>query len=172
MGKKYVQWAGSVTNRAVWLHFLMLLLVCFFIQSSGCQRDGVTLNDFPYRNFIGYRKGDTTYARIRMTKTDFYGTMEVWYERGLKDSGTVKGKIIADTLFIGDYHYMHDGQQQWARAPLRFLFKNGRLIRGEGVVSYFMNLPFFIPDVPVSFDPGKQFVLLEKSGCPRGDISN
>ena len=130
----------------------MLLLV-------SCKKKKPDLNTVSPQKFIGIRKLDTTILSLKVAGTDFYGTMEVLYNVGMKDSGNVKGKLYGDTLFMGDYYHMHDGQDEWKRVPLRLLKRKDKLVRGEGIIATFANIPFFLNHPPVQFSEQEQFVL-------------
>ncbi|WP_316833045.1 hypothetical protein [Pedobacter aquatilis] len=141
--------------------YFSLRCLLFFISFSltACSEKAKDLNHAEVHKYIGLRKADTTKLSIRIAGDDFYGTMEVIYAVGMKDSGDVKGKLYGDTIFMGDYYHMHDGQEKWRRDPLRLVKRKGKLIRGEGLVGYFANIPFFVSYPPVEYDEKKQFVL-------------
>ncbi|RZL37866.1 MAG: hypothetical protein EOO96_04140 [Pedobacter sp.] len=143
--------------KCVFHNSIIVLTMLFFAAS--CTSNAPNLNNVRKQKFIGYRNKDTTIAIISVAGKDFYGSMEVLYNVGMKDSGIVKGKLYGDTLFIGDYYHLHDGQDDWKRVPLRLLRRQNKLILGEGIIAYFANMPFFVSYPPVQYDEQTQFVL-------------
>ena len=137
----------------------LIVFLYILLPAPGCTGNTPNLNNVKQEEFIGYRNKDTTIAILRVAGTDFYGSMEVLYDVGMKDSGIVKGKVYGDTLFAGDYYHLHDGQDDWKRVPLRLLKRRNKLILGEGIIAYFANMPFFVSYPPVQYDEQKQFVL-------------
>ncbi|WP_157274800.1 hypothetical protein [Pedobacter sp. Leaf194] len=151
----------TLSYQSVTLNIFVLLFLTTLVM--GCKDGKPDLNTVKHQRFVGIRKQDTTIAVIKVAGTDFYGSMEVLYHVGMKDSGIVKGKLYGDTLFAGDYYHLHDGQDHWMRVPLRLLKRQNKLILGEGVIAYFANMPFFVHYPPVLYDEQKQFVLYPKN---------
>ncbi|MGO4773056.1 hypothetical protein ACEN2I_15445 [Flavobacterium sp. W22_SRS_FK3] len=96
---------------------------------------------------------DTAILAINKNDKRFYGRYEISYYGIGKDSGDVRGDIKGDTL-RGDFHYISNGGS-WKRIPIALLKKENKLFLGSGVVSTYMNLPCFMPGIPIEYNNSK-----------------
>lgn len=94
-------------------------------------------------------KNDTATLSLTINKNRFYGQYEIKYGKSTKDSGSVKGNIVGDTL-RGDFNYITYGGVGKI-IPIALLKKDNKLFLGNGVTSTFLGIPCFIPDVPIDF---------------------
>ncbi|WP_166923114.1 hypothetical protein [Flavobacterium poyangense] len=101
---------------------------------------------------------DTALLHLNINNKRFYGRYEILHYNIGKDSGDVRGDIKGETL-RGDYHYITFGGS-WKRVPLALLKKDGKLFLGSGVVGTYLNLPCFVPDVPIDYS-NSEFVFEE-----------
>jgi hypothetical protein len=96
---------------------------------------------------------DTAVLSIQINDKRFYGQYEISYYKTGKDSGEVRGDIKGDTL-RGDFHYISNGGG-WKRIPIALLKKENRLILGSGVIGTYLNLPCFMPEIPIDYSNSK-----------------
>lgn len=94
-------------------------------------------------------KNDTAILSLTINKNRFYGQYEIKYGKSTKDSGSVKGNIIGDTL-RGDFNYISYGGGVKI-TPIALLKKDDRLFLGNGVISTFLGIPCFVPEVPINY---------------------
>jgi hypothetical protein len=107
-------------------------------------------------NHVVYRavnNKDTAILAINKSNKRFYGRYEISYYQVGKDSGDVRGDIKGDTL-RGDFHYISNGGS-WKRIPLALLKKENKLFLGSGVIGTYMNLPCFMPGIPIDYSNSK-----------------
>jgi hypothetical protein len=79
----------------------------------------------------------------------FFGQYEIsHYEIG-KDSGDISGNIVGDTLKGSFYYKTYGGS--WKRVPLALLQKDNKLFLGTGVIGTYLNLPCYVPDIPIDY---------------------
>lgn len=98
---------------------------------------------------------DTAQLSITVYDDRFYGRYEMIYGKNGKDSGTVRGQIIGDTL-KGEFKYISFGGTK-SISPIQFLKKDGKLRLGKGLKATYMGIPFYVKEVPMDYDTG--FVL-------------
>lgn len=99
---------------------------------------------------------DTAFLRIVTYEKRFYGSYEVYYgSRAMKDSGAVEGLISGDTL-RGKFRYISYGGSKTI-SPIIFLKSKGKLIQGQGLVTSYMGISYFMPEYPIEFN-SKGFV--------------
>lgn len=94
---------------------------------------------------------DTAFLNIAFYEKRFYGSYEVYYgSRAMKDSGAVEGFISGDTL-RGKFRYISYGGSKTI-SPIIFLRSKGKLIQGQGVVTSYMGIAYFMPEYPIEFN--------------------
>lgn len=116
--------------------------------------------------YRGINGSDTAFLSLNIIEDSFYGKYEVrkrWYTYR---TGDIRGTINGDTL-IGDFVYTYYGGADSKRIPLALLRRDSVLLIGNGVVSSYMGIPMFVPNVPIVFD-NSEFVL-EKIVPESGD---
>ena len=128
-----------------------LLFICSSLFLIGCKENKSTHKTF-YRAINGK---DTAYLSITFHDEQFFGEFEMIYGKIGKDSGVVKGQLYGDTL-KGKYKYLSYGGSKTI-APFAALKKNGTLHLGRGVKSTYMNIPFYVKDIPINYDLGFTF---------------
>lgn len=133
------------------------VFLCFLVTSIltlACQRDK------PQTTFYhGINERDTARLRLSIIQDSFYGEYEVRSRSRIKKTGEVRGTIKGDTL-LGDYYYKPYGGGVKKRVPFALLQKGSELLLGQGVVSSFMGIPFFVPNIPINYD-NPEFVLVK-----------
>lgn len=104
------------------------------------------------RAFYRAVKGkDTAFLNIATYENRFYGSYEVYYGgRTMKDSGAVEGLISGDTL-RGKFRYISYGGSKTI-GPIIFLRSKGKLLQGQGVVTSYMGIAYFMPEYPIEFN--------------------
>lgn len=99
---------------------------------------------------------DTAFLKIATYENRFYGSYEVYYgSRAMKDSGAVEGLISGDTL-RGKFRYISYGGSKTI-SPVIFLRNKDKLIQGQGVVTSYMGIAYFMREYPIEFN-SKGFV--------------
>lgn len=94
---------------------------------------------------------DTAFLNIATYEKRFYGSYEVYYgSRAMKDSGAVEGLISGDTL-RGKFRYISYGGSKTIR-PIIFLRSKDKLIQGQGVITSYMGIAYFMPEYPIEFN--------------------
>ncbi|WP_300098257.1 hypothetical protein [Flavobacterium sp.] len=94
-------------------------------------------------------KKDTAVLTLTIDKNRFYGQYEVKYGKIGKDSGSVRGEIIGDSL-RGIYNYISYGGS-WKKAPIALLKKNNQLLLGKGATTTLLDIPCFVPGIPIDY---------------------
>lgn len=104
------------------------------------------------RAFYRAVKGkDTAFLNIATYEERFYGSYEVYYGSSvMKDSGAVEGVISGDTL-RGKFRYISYGGSKTI-SPIIFLRNKGKLLQGQGVVTSYMGIAYFMPQYPIEFN--------------------
>ena len=104
------------------------------------------------KDFYTAVKGkDTAFLNIATYEKRFYGSYEVYYgSSAMKDSGAVEGLISGDTL-RGKFRYISYGGSKTIK-PVIFLRSKDKLIQGEGVVTSYMGIAYFMPEYPIEFN--------------------
>ena len=125
--------------------FLFSMVILFF--SCNSKEDKEKYNHVTYR---AIHNKDTAILSIHINDKKFYGRYEISHYKIGKDSGNVRGNIKGDTL-RGDFHYITFGGG-WKRIPLALLKKDKKLVLGNGVIGSYMNLPLFVPEIPIEYD--------------------
>ena len=92
---------------------------------------------------------DTALLSLSIDKNRFFGQYEVQYGKTGKDSGSVRGEIIGDSL-RGLYTYISYGGS-WKKVPIAFLKKDNTLILGKGATTTLLDMPCFVPGVPIDY---------------------
>jgi hypothetical protein len=128
-------WMKIICNLSKKLVFLVIVAV--FVLSCNKKENG------SIRKFYKATKGeDTAYLSLLYTKYYFTGEYEIRYGNLGKDSGSVRGKFIGDTL-KGDFCYRSYGGGI-KRAPFVLLRNKEKLKLGSGLVSTYMTIPFYV----------------------------
>ena len=119
------------------------------------------------KDFYTAVKGkDTAFLNIATYEKRFYGSYEVYYgSSAMKDSGAVEGLISGDTL-RGKFRYISYGGSKTIK-PVIFLRSKDKLIQGEGVVTSYMGIAYFMSEYPIEFN-SKGFVF----AAVRNNIEN
>lgn len=124
---------------------IIIILALPFLISS-CEK--VVENKTSY---ISIKGKDTAFLIISTYKNRFYGTHKVYYGgKAIIDSGSVEGLVVGDTL-RGKFRYTTYGGNTKID-PIIFLQKQDELIQGRGIISSYMNIPYFMPQYPIKFD--------------------
>jgi hypothetical protein len=126
--------------------FLFLLLILITIVSCNSKEEK---NEYKQVLYRAINNKDTAVLAININNKRFYGRYEISHYKIGKDSGDVRGNITGDTL-RGDFHFITYGGE-WKRIPLALLKKENKLFLGTGVIGTFMNLPCFVPQVPIDY---------------------
>ncbi|MEL1245555.1 hypothetical protein AAEO56_14870 [Flavobacterium sp. DGU11] len=99
------------------------------------------------------KERDTAYLFLSMGEERFYGKYEIHYGASGRDKGDVRGEIKGDTL-LGEFYFKPYGGGEKKRAPFVVLKKDGKLLLGKGVESSYLNISFYMPDIPIDYsDP-------------------
>lgn len=101
---------------------------------------------------------DTAILSITAYENRFWGQYEIRYGKMGKDSGEVRGEFIGDTL-RGVYNYISYGGSL-KQAPIALLKKNNKLLLGKGVASSLMDMPIYVPEIPIDYN-NSEFVFEE-----------
>ncbi|KLT69146.1 MULTISPECIES: hypothetical protein [unclassified Flavobacterium] len=129
---------------------IVSLLVVVVLLSCNSKEGQDSYRSVLYR---AVNNKDTAILRLKMNNKRFYGRYEILHYKIGKDSGDVRGDI-KENILRGDYHYITFGGS-WKRVPLALLKKDNKLILGSGVVGTYMNLPCYVPDVPIDYKNGR-----------------
>lgn len=101
--------------------------------------------------YTAVKGNDTAFLNIATYEKRFYGSYEVYYgSSAMKDSGAVEGLISGDTL-RGKFRYISYGGSKTIK-PVIFLRSKDKLIQGEGVVTSYMGIAYFMPEYPIEFN--------------------
>lgn len=106
---------------------------------------------------INPKTNDTAYLKLTETGNQFTGKYIIKYSDKSLDSGQVSGEIIKDTL-KGRYKYVSKRNSKFTK-PIVFLKEGKNLKLGNGMVSYYAQIPFYangtiqFPDSLFSFEP-------------------
>lgn len=128
---------------------LLLILISFSLYCCQ-QREG---NGKTYYRAVNGK--DTALLSIRVYEDRFYGEYEMIYGKSGKDSGSVRGQMVGDTL-KGEYKYISFGGVK-SISPIQFLRKGNRLQLGKGIKATYMGIPFYIKEVPMNYETGFVF---------------
>lgn len=129
-------------NKTLLFTFLMSgILIC-----CNSKEDKDTYKRAVYR---GVNKKDTATLTLNRNAERFYGQYEITHYQIGKDSGEVAGNIVGDTLRGSFYYKTHGGS--WKRVPLALLQKGNKLFLGSGVIGTYLNLPCYMPDIPIDY---------------------
>ncbi|PXY39368.1 hypothetical protein DMB65_17950 [Flavobacterium cheongpyeongense] len=131
-------------------NFITVSVLLTFLISCNSKEEKKAYNHIVYQ---AVSNKDTAIIAINMSDKRFYGRYEISYYRVGKDSGDVRGDIKGDTL-RGDFHYISNGGS-WKRIPIALLKKENKLFLGSGVMSTYMNLPCFMPGIPIEYNNSK-----------------
>lgn len=128
--------------------FTTIFIIVLIIVLSACNSKEKNLNS-DRQIYQAVHNKDTAILTIAMNKTRFHGQYEIKYYQFGKDSGDVRGDIVGDTL-KGNYHFYSNGGSM-KRVPLALLKKQNKLFLGTGVIGTYMNLPCYVPEVPIDY---------------------
>jgi len=131
-------------------NFITVSVLFAFLMSCNSKEAKKDYNHVVYR---AVNNKDTAILAINKSNKRFYGRYEISYYRVGKDSGDVRGDIKGDTL-RGDFHYISNGGS-WKRIPIALLKKQNKLFLGSGIIGTYMNLPCFIPGIPIDYNNSK-----------------
>lgn len=131
-------------------NFIMVSVLFAFLMSCNSKEEKKDYNHVVYR---AVNNKDTAILAINESNKRFYGRYEISYYRVGKDSGDVRGDIKGDTL-RGDFHYISHGGS-WKRIPIALLKKENKLFSGSGAIGTYMNLPCFMPGIPIDYNNSK-----------------
>lgn len=127
----------------------------FFISSllllTSCK-DTKSANKIYYQAINGK---DTARLSVIYYEDRFFGQYERIYGKNGKDSGNVRGQLVGDTL-KGEFKYLSLGGSK-SISPIVFLKKDDKLLLGKGLISTYMNIPFYVKDVPMDYNTGFVF---------------
>lgn len=154
--KHYKTSKGTVLLTS-FISLVFLILSCGPENGEGVYRD---------HRYLAKRAGDSALLNLSMSGSRFVGTYEIRYANHMKDSGDVRGKILGDTL-RGDFHYRTYGGSM-KRMPLALLRRDRKLYMGKGAVGTYMNIPCFMPGVPIEYD-STGFVFSEVRSATESD---
>jgi hypothetical protein len=131
------------------------LFTLLLVSIYGCNfREKKEKNTF-YRAINGK---DTAILSLSTYENRFWGQYEIRYGKMGKDSGEVRGEFIGDTL-RGVYNYISYGGSL-KQAPIALLKKNNKLLLGKGFVSSLMDMPIYVPEIPIDYT-NSEFVFEE-----------
>lgn len=119
-----------------------LIVIFTFVVVVGCN-SGEDKDPFQQVMYRAVNKSDTATLSLHINKKRFFGHYEIVYGNGDKDSGNVRGGLKGDTL-RGDFKYISYGGS-WKTVPIAFLKKDDELIKGNGIIGIYLNLPCFMP---------------------------
>jgi len=135
----------------------IILIALFVVSIYGCDfREKKEKRTF-YRAINGK---DTAILSLSTLENRFWGKYEIRYGKMGKDSGEVRGEFIGDTL-RGVYNYISYGGSL-KQAPIALLKKNNKLLLGKGIVSSLMDMPIYVPEIPIDYT-NSEFVFEEIS---------
>ncbi|PAM96463.1 hypothetical protein B4N84_03310 [Flavobacterium sp. IR1] len=129
--------------------FFLIVIVTVIVSCNSKEEK----NDFKVVTYHAVHEKDTAILTININDKRFFGRYEILYNKIGKDSGNVRGDIKGDTL-RGDFHYISNGGS-WKRIPLALLKKENKLHLGSGVIGTYMNLPCFMPGIPIEYNDAK-----------------
>lgn len=137
----------QVLKHVIYRIGLVIILFCIISCNDAIERKAF------YRAVKGK---DTAFLNIATYEKRFYGSYEVYYgSSAMKDSGAVEGLISGDTL-RGKFRYISYGGSKTI-SPIIFLRSKGKLFQGQGVVTSYMGIAYFMPEYPIEFN-SKGFV--------------
>ncbi|RZK12672.1 MAG: hypothetical protein EOO46_02300 [Flavobacterium sp.] len=132
----------------------------FFISSllvlTSCK-DAKSANKIYYQAINGK---DTARLSVIYYEDRFFGQYERIYGKSGKDSGNVRGQLVGDTL-KGEFKYLSFGGSKSIR-PIVFLRKDNRLLLGKGLIATYMEIPFYVKEVPIDYNTGFVFEEINK----------
>ena len=134
----------------------VIILFLIIITAFGCNNQTTEVHTNYYRAVNG---SDTADLKLSTIGNHFYGQYEIrknWYTYR---TGNIEGKILGDTL-IGDFYYRPFSGGAKKRMPFALLNKDDALHVGNGLISSYMGVPFFVPSVPITYDSA-EFVLVK-----------
>lgn len=133
----------------------LIILLTLVLLSCNSK---VKTDEYHYMVYRAIHNKDTAILSLNINDKRFYGQYEVSHYKIGKDSGDVRGRIEGDTLY-GLFNYISYGGGL-KRMPLAFLKKKNQLFLGTGVIGTYMNIPCFIPEIPIQYD-NAEFVFKE-----------
>lgn len=80
--------------------------------------------------YLGNMGKDTVTLHIKTNHDEVSGELDYKFREKDRNSGTVSGQILGDTLLLLDYQFMSEGIQSMRQVA--FLIKDGKLIEGHG----------------------------------------
>ncbi|MEO6685823.1 MAG: lipocalin family protein [Dyadobacter sp.] len=105
-------------------------------------------------------KKDTAFLHINVTENSVSGDLEYHFFEKDKNKGTIKGKMIGDTL-IADYTFLSEGTTSIREVVM--IKKDNNFIEGFGDVKQLDNKTSFINRAKLSFKNGLNF---KQNNCP------
>ncbi len=127
-----------LTNTIIFFLIFTLLFACDLKKTKN--------NYTCYRAVNGK---DTAYLKLGKDQNRFWGNYEIRYGKTGKDSGDVRGEFLGDTL-RGTFSYLSFGGN-WKKTPIALLKKNNTLILGKGVAAILMDMPIYLPEIPIDY---------------------
>lgn len=99
---------------------------------------------------------DTAFLNLNTTMNGkVTGDLVINYSTNPKNSGTIEGKFVGDTLFV-DYSFTTGTyEKQVNKNPMAFLKTGDRLTVGIGVIETTMGKSYFVKDKPIDFERGR-----------------
>lgn len=99
---------------------------------------------------------DTAYLNIKTSeKGKITGDLVVNYSFKPKNSGTIEGEFVGDTLFV-DYTFTTGTYYEKVnKNPMAFLKSGNRLIVGIGVIETSLGKSYFVKDKGINFEKGR-----------------
>jgi len=99
-------------------------------------------------------KSDTAEISLNIRNKHFFGHCKINYNGSVINAGNIRGDVKGDTL-IGSFRYRLPNTAQFKSVPIALLKKNNRLIMGRGVISSYLNIPFYMEEVPIDYNKPK-----------------
>lgn len=128
--------------------FLVLTMLTFSTL-IGCRE--------PVKQTLSYQavnKNDTAEINLNVRNKHFFGYCKINYNGSIINAGNIRGDVKGDTL-IGSFRYRLPNTALFKSVPIALLKKNNRLIMGRGVISSYLNIPFYMEEVPIDYNNPK-----------------
>jgi hypothetical protein len=123
--------------------YLVLILITFTLA---CTQKAPVLE-----TYTGHIAQDSVALELQLYEKQFYGKLHYYSGKQRNKTGEMLGEILGDTL-LGDYHYSAYGAQR-KRAPIALLrTASGGYSIGQGVASAYMGIPYYVKNIPITYD--------------------
>lgn len=134
----------SATKNNVSTNTIILLLIFTLLFACDLKK---TKNNYTYYRAVNGK--DTAFLKLGKDQNRFWGQYEIRYGKMGKDSGSVRGEFLGDTL-RGTFSYLSFGGN-WKKTPIALLKKNDTLLLGKGVAAILMDMPIYLPEIPIDY---------------------